>query len=236
MEQQIAAAITAAKTGRVLDDIARVLWRAVGEGHVGEGDAGRLGEAIELRRAAFRLPGQGRALRPTALARRPTQRSPDRQRSLERRRHLAASGPMPPALAAHFTVAELAALRIIGDEVRTRGTCTRSIAELAARAGVGRTSVQNAVRRAASLGLLHVRERRLTAFRNDTNVLTVVSPEWRTWLRLGPPGKGRVQNSEPHGHIFFQDSVKSPNQNTAKQSLLLGGQGRDRPRAIGARR
>jgi AraC-like DNA-binding protein len=187
MEQQIAAAITAAKTGRVLDDIARVLWRAAAEDHIGEEAAGRLGEAIEFRRAAFRPPRQGRAPGPAAPTRRPTQRSPDRQRSLERRRRLAASGPLPPALAASFTVAELAVLRIVGDEARARGSCTRSIAEIAARAGVSRTSVQNAIRRAAGLGILLIRERRLTAWRNDTNVLTVISPEWRTWLRLASP-------------------------------------------------
>jgi hypothetical protein len=59
---------------------------------------------------------------PRAAARR-RQRSPDRQASIERRRRLAASGPMPPALAARFTTSELAALRIIGDEVRHHGVC-----------------------------------------------------------------------------------------------------------------
>src|SRR3954454_3368543 len=46
------------------------------------------------------------------------QRAPVRAVAIARRRHLAASGPMPPALACRFTVSELAVLKIVGDEVR----------------------------------------------------------------------------------------------------------------------
>ena len=53
----------------------------------------------------------------------------DRRRSIERRRRLAFSGPLPAALAAGFTVSELAALRIIGDEVRDRGSCSLYVEE-----------------------------------------------------------------------------------------------------------
>ena len=40
------------------------------------------------------------------------QRSPDRQRSIERRRRTS-----------HFTTGELAVLRIVGDEVKAHGVC-----------------------------------------------------------------------------------------------------------------
>jgi DNA-binding Lrp family transcriptional regulator len=112
-------------------------------------------------------------------------RSPDRQRSLERRRRLALSGPLPPGLACQFTTGELAALRIIGDEWRTHGRCTLFIDAIAARAGVSRSTVKNAIRRARELGLVSVEERRATAFRNDSNVVRVISKEWRTWLAHG---------------------------------------------------
>jgi hypothetical protein len=39
----------------------------------------------------------------------------------------AASGPMPPALAAKFTQAEMAAFRIVSDEVRHHGVCALHI-------------------------------------------------------------------------------------------------------------
>jgi len=47
---------------------------------------------------------------------------------------------MPPALAAKFTQGELAVLRIVADEVRRTGSCVRTVAEIAARAGVCRAN------------------------------------------------------------------------------------------------
>jgi hypothetical protein len=79
------------------------------------------------------------------------QRSPDRQASIARRRHLAASGPMPPALAARFTQAEMAAFRIVSDKVRHHGVCALHIDAIAARAGTCRTTVKNALREARRL-------------------------------------------------------------------------------------
>jgi hypothetical protein len=188
---QIADAIETAGTARVLDDLARVLWQGLASGIVSEGEATRLSEAIEARRGGFRAragitgPGErkGRPPASPALPRRYPQR--DRSRSLERRRHLASSGPMPPALAARFTTGELAVLKIVSDDVFERAKCDRSIGEIAARAGVGRTTVQNAIRHATQIGLLHVQERRLTGWRNDTNVLTITSTEWLAWLARG---------------------------------------------------
>src|SRR5215207_6370158 len=83
---------------------------------------------------------------------------PLRALAIARRRHLAASGPMAPALAARFTVSELAVLKIVSDEIRQHGTCFCTVAEIAARAGTSR--VQDAIRQAARLGLLTVQERR----------------------------------------------------------------------------
>ncbi len=54
--------------------------------------------------------------RGTVPARRP-QRPPQRAIAIERRRRLASSGPLPPAIACRFTTGELAVLRIVGDEV-----------------------------------------------------------------------------------------------------------------------
>jgi hypothetical protein len=49
---------------------------------------------------------------------------------------------------AHFTTGELAVLRIVGDEVRQHGACALYIDAIAARAGVCRTTAQNAIREA----------------------------------------------------------------------------------------
>src|SRR4051794_26940602 len=92
---------------------------------------------------------------------------------------------MPPALACEFTVSELAVLRIIGDEVRQHGQCARCVDEIAARAGVCRRMVQNAIREAARLGLLTIEERRREGRRNLPNVIRIVSKEWTMWLARG---------------------------------------------------
>lgn len=114
----------------------------------------------------------------------PHRRSPDRQRSLERRRRLAASGPMPPQLAFRFTTGRLSVMRIVGDEVRRKGRCTMCLDEIAGRAGVCRRLAQGALREAEQLGLVHIEERRLTGTRNDSNVVTIIAAEWLVWLRL----------------------------------------------------
>jgi hypothetical protein len=75
-------------------------------------------------------------------------------------------------------------LALIAAETARKGDCRLSIPHLAAVAGVAETTVRNAIREARKLGLLTVEERRLTGYRNDTNVVRIVSPEWQAWLRL----------------------------------------------------
>jgi transposase len=79
---------------------------------------------------------------------------------------------MPPSLASYFTVGELAVLRIVADDVAANGQCVKSIAEIAARAGVCRTTAQNAIREAARQGLLVVQERRREGRRNEFATLS----------------------------------------------------------------
>jgi DNA-binding CsgD family transcriptional regulator len=106
----------------------------------------------------------------------------DRARSRERRCRLAYSGPMPAHLAQSFTPAEVAVLRIIADEHRDRSGCDRSVDEIAARAGVCRRTVQNALRHAERLGLVSITERRVVDRRNLPNIVRVVSREWLAWI------------------------------------------------------
>jgi hypothetical protein len=109
-------------------------------------------------------------------------------------------------MACHFTGGELAALKVVADAVRHRGRCDLCMDEIAGRAGVCRRTAQNAIRLAERLGLLAVRERRLSAYRNDTNVITILSQEWRVWLagaragalRLAGKGGCKTLPSTPH--------------------------------------
>src|ERR671928_511554 len=92
---------------------------------------------------------------------------------------------MPARLAARFTPGELAALRIIADEVRDHGKCDLPLGKIAACAGVGRTTVQNAIRVAVRFGLMSVQERRLPGARSLPNIIRIISAEWRSWLERG---------------------------------------------------
>src|SRR3954464_5160724 len=163
-----------------LTKISALLWKASAAGQVSEAEAAALSEAIELKRA---LPPPQKPVQ-RRLGSRPRSGA-----SLERRRRWAASGALPPQLASRFTLAEQAVLAVGAAAPRERGDCRLTNKEIADVAGVSITTVKNALRAARALNLLSVEERRLTAFRNASNVVHIVSPEWRAWLRLGGGGK-----------------------------------------------
>ena len=121
---QMAAAIDGARTLTRLDHLSRSIWQGLAAGAVADDDAQALAERLHARRSVLR--GEIKPVgipvgRPSIFPPRRLQRAPKRPVAIARRRHLAASGPMPPALACKFTVSELAVLRIIGDEVRQHG-------------------------------------------------------------------------------------------------------------------
>jgi hypothetical protein len=159
------------------------------KGHPRYGGRKTRREAFQERRPETRpKPRTALSSAPRVSARR--QRSPDKQASIERRRRLVASGPLPPPLAARFTWGEVAVMRIVGDECRARGCCTLHIDAIAARAGVHRTTVQNALREAQGRegrqGIVTVQERRRRGQRSLTNIIRIVSRDWLNWLHKGP--------------------------------------------------
>src|SRR4051812_50080639 len=89
---------------------------------------------------------------------------------MERRRRWAASGLLPPALAARFTLAETAVLAVVAAEALRHGRCTLVLEHIAALAGVCRKTVKNALREAQRHGLLGIEERRVSGRRDGANV------------------------------------------------------------------
>ncbi|GJE15164.1 hypothetical protein FOHLNKBM_6242 [Methylobacterium longum] len=120
---------------------------------------------------------------------------------MERRRRWAASGRLPPGLAARFTLAEHAVLALVAAETVRRKDCRLAVGHLAAIVGVAETTVRNAIREAVKLGLVTVEERRVTGFRNDTNVVRVVSLEWQAWLRLARQEARGGRDGKPVGMV-----------------------------------
>jgi hypothetical protein len=94
---------------------------------------------------------------------------------------------LPPQLAAHFTLAEVA-VAVVAVEVEKHGACSLTLGHIAAVAGVSRTTVKNALMQAQSLGLVRSR-RDASAWRNAPNHITVTSPEWLSWIGLRGGGK-----------------------------------------------
>ena len=79
---------------------------------------------------------------------------------------------------------------IVAEQVARRGFCDMTVGEIVGRAGCCATDVRNALRQAVRLGLVHVEARRVAYDRNRPKVVTIVSAEWSTWLRLHLGGGG----------------------------------------------
>jgi hypothetical protein len=232
----------AASSRITLPQVTVLLWRAYGEGKVTEAEAEALSGQIEARThapVAARLSASSRPIAEPAIspptqdgAKRPRRDIGSRPRtdaSMERRRRWAASGRLPPGLAARFTLAEQAVLALVAAEIVRRKDCRLAVGQLAAIAGVAETTVRNAIREARKLGMVTVEERRITGLRNDTNIVRIVSPEWTAWLRLA--------RKSPAGHRGFDDvplasgrggGCKSA-QRTTTQVLILVDSGKTEP-------
>src|SRR4051794_10228148 len=145
-----------------LPKVSALLWKAYAAGQVTDEEANDLSALIETRKAIPAAP-------------KPVQRrSGSRPRSpahMERRRRWAASGALPPNIACRFTLGEQAALAVVAAENRKHGDCRLTNREIADVAGISVTSAKNATRAAGALNLLAREERRLSAFRNASNVV-----------------------------------------------------------------
>jgi hypothetical protein len=167
-----------------LSNVNQLLWRVFAAGQVTEAEASDLSALIEARRA---IPAVQKPLRRRCGSR---PRSPA---SMERRRRWAASGALPPALAARFTLAEQAVLAVVAAEHQAHGRCALTIGHIAALAGVCGQTVRNALKHAQAL--VHVEQRRVAAFRNLPNRTTIISREWLSWLRLRRGGSKLVEGT-----------------------------------------
>jgi hypothetical protein len=190
--------------------LSSALWKALAAEQVTEAEASEVSDLLEARRA---LPPSQKPVQRRVGSR------PRSAASMERRRSWAACGHLPPQIAARFTVGEAAVLAVIAVEVRTKGSCRLHNGHLAALAGVSVTVAKNAIREARELGLLHVQERRLTAWRNDSNVITVRDPAWNAWLRLRRRGVG--SDSRPARSTGRKEGAPS-----AQRAADIGGFGR----------
>lgn len=184
---QLTAAIAAVRTYAQIDNLSRELWAAYAAGLIADDDAQAATELLHARRRSLRDDPRPPVRKAFAAPpkRRPPPRSPDRAKSLARRRACATSGAVPSKIACQFTQGETAALAVIAGECSERGACTLPIDAIAALAGTSRSVVKRALREAKALGLITVTERPRPGQKHLPNVVKIVSPEWRTWIDRG---------------------------------------------------
>jgi hypothetical protein len=119
-------------------------------------------------------------------------RSPDRQKSRERRRKLGGSSALPDTLRHHYTEGQRAVLCIIAGEIKRHGVCDFPIDKIVALAGVCRTTVQTTLHEARRLGHVKITERPIRGRKNLTNLIEIISETWRAWITHRPRSHGTI--------------------------------------------
>lgn len=192
-----------------LNDLNQRVWAAWGAGALTDEEAQGLAEALQARRLGVGSPKPRNSPAGNVVPYRGIRRN-----SIERRRRLAASGPMPPALACQFTIGELAVLRIVADECRQHGTCSAYIDAIAARSGTSRSVVKRALVRARALCLVSIEERRRRGQASLTNLVRVVSREWKSWIDRGP-------KKNHHGYQVKKEGFSRKEEGVQNASLIV---------------
>ncbi|RUX16605.1 hypothetical protein EOA23_32910 [Mesorhizobium sp. M2A.F.Ca.ET.042.01.1.1] len=215
-----------------LDDFCRQLWKLYGEESLGEDDAERLCEKADRQRATLKKGRAGRCALPRSCytqrsrserSRREAAHGPRDPARWRRKRRLARMQAVRPEFAGEFTEGESAALYIVMSDCRQHGKCDRSVKEIGDRAGVGPTTVRNALRKASTLGLLRVTERRQWRARNLTNHIVVVHRRQIAWITKFRPKLGL--KFYPTGFKKAASTGTYRNKDTSQRSSRHGGGG-----------
>ncbi|RTL86454.1 MAG: hypothetical protein EKK29_09540 [Hyphomicrobiales bacterium] len=195
-------AISSANSREKFAELAGTIWRSFGDGVIREGDAEALQSLLDLRRGPSRnascgAPGRKMGQFLSRLVPRQRPRSPDRKASRDRRRTLGGSAVLPPKLRENYTEGQRAVLAIIAGEIKHHGVCDLPIDKIAALAGVCRTSVQNTLHEARRLRHLKITERPQSGRKSLTNLIEIVSAEWRAWIKRGPTAHRPIGSKFP---------------------------------------
>lgn len=187
------------RSDKQLDSVAQSLWQDFANGKFTEAEVDRLAAAIDERRKAIQSaredgippPRSWFPVRPRSNRDRATAATGGRcPQRWARKRRLGAMEALPPSMREHFTEGERAVLYIIAADCRQNGSCHSWIQQIADRAGVGKTTVRNAIRQARNLGLLEDRHREQWRGKNLSNIVKIICRDWLSWLRKFRPRLG----------------------------------------------
>jgi hypothetical protein len=133
-----------------------------------------------------------------------------------RKRMLGGSSALPDTIRHYYTEGERAVLCIVAGEVKRYGICDLSIKEIADRAGVQRTTVQNAMHEGRRRGHLEITERPRRGAKSETNVVKIVSTEWRDWIKRAPSAAHRIGFKKISKIVNTSESIDITNTNSTK--------------------
>ena len=192
--------IQAASTKARLFYLRNELYRIVGNGELDHDIARRLEEASYAREAELLGPQRSsdvlsearEADRAELIATfRPRSKfpprrhiaSPDREKSRARRRRQGLSRSMPDQAAERYSEALRSVAHVIAEEHLIRGQCALPNDQIAALAGVCRSTVRNYRKESVDRREIQVIERAVRGGPNDTNIIRIVDPAWLRWLK-----------------------------------------------------
>jgi hypothetical protein len=226
--------INAATSPDQLGNLSRAIRHNWGRGEIADDDAQFLSEAIERRKPQRRVPAtvfgklNGRLWRFAPRSWRKRLTDEERIERRRRKRMLGGSSAMPDTLRGHYSEGERAVGCVVAGEIKRTGECKLSIDEIADRAGVRRTTVQNFQHEARRLGHIHVRHRPQSGAKSLTNVITIVSSEWLTWVKRAPSAA-----RSPHRVQISKNVNTTKNIDFEKERGLQGNAEQPPPRLTG---
>ncbi|MGY3147372.1 hypothetical protein ACVWYQ_004371 [Bradyrhizobium sp. USDA 3397] len=153
-------------------------------------------------------------LKASRLVARQRPRSLNRQASRDRRRRLGGSSAVPDTLRHYYTEGQRSVLCIIAGEIKHHGVCDLPIGKIAALAGVCRTTVQTTLHEGRRLFHLKVIERPMRGRKSLTNLVEIVSAEWRAWISRAPSAH------RPRGSNSVKMASTTKNKERRKEDAL----------------
>ncbi|PSH63339.1 hypothetical protein CU102_24050 [Phyllobacterium brassicacearum] len=223
-------------TVRQIEHYQTLLWQGVAEGKLDDACATELAEAANTKRTIL-LEAWERRLPPprSYFPKRPLSGHSRSQAATgsrcssrwARKRRLGDMAALPPHVRHKFTEGERAVLYIVAADCRQHGSCRCSIKEIGDRAGVGITTVRNALRRARILQLVDVAARPQWRAKHLTNVISIACPRWLSWLQKFRPNLGLkfyptgCKKPKPSGTVGHKKLDGQPSYNRS-DGLLRG--------------
>lgn len=203
---KIESAVSAAKSLNQIQAVSIILWKAHAEKLINDDQAQKWAETLDERKKAIkaRLAPSNHLASPGAnfgSSRRVS--NPER---MSRRRSWAFSGSIPQKLALHFSPAELAVVSTVLCLLKKNPSLIKTAKEIADISGTSIRTVRYALKVASDLQIFSIERRRISAFRNAANKITIgTNPLIRSWVSKDGL---MVQNAAPLNSTILNQSFR----------------------------